>query len=406
MTSATCSGCTACQAVCPRSAISFENDIEGFKIPRVDLSKCVDCGLCVKTCPAISPTDGAHKDIDLKTFAFQNKDENTRYKSASGALFPAFAKYFIDNLHGYVCGCILDDKLVARHIVSNKLSDIERMQDSKYVQSDMGNCMCEIIVLLKEGVYVLFTGTSCQCNGLKSLLSKKRVDESRLLTIDFFCHGVPSPLIWEEYLRFYKEEKRVIPIGYRFRCKQFGWGEKSRKTGHLNTLRYVRGYKFRNDLHLKKVREDNWSYIARLWKRIFFSNLCIRQYCHSCPYASSEKPADITMGDFWGVEKNYPDFSDGRGCSLVIIRNQKSLNWYSSLPDKDSQEVFIEHAMEKQANAFNPSLPHPNRMQFWDDYHKFGFKFVLGKYFNYNKIVCLKAFILHLLFRLHLRDNS
>ena len=224
MTSQSCSACTACTSVCPKSAILFSVDEEGFKVPVVDENLCVDCGLCIKICPALNTKDSVN-DISSKAYALQYHDEAVRNRSASGALFPAFANYFINTLHGYVCGCVLDENLMPRHIVSKQWEDVERMQDSKYVQSDMGICFSKIMTLLKAEEYVLFSGTSCQVKGLYSALEIKRICTDRLLTIDFFCHGVPSPKIWSDYLRYVQQKLGFKAEGYRFRNKTYGWGK-------------------------------------------------------------------------------------------------------------------------------------------------------------------------------------
>ena len=167
ITSQNCSGCTACASVCPKQSISFSEDSEGFLVPVVDEETCINCGKCLQTCPSIGGQNDLDDHYKVKAYAFKNNDDVIRSHSASGALFPAFAEYFILILHGYVCGCILDENLNAKHIVSNKWSDVLRMQDSKYVQSDMSHCFPAIGRLLLKGNYVLFSGTSCQVAGLK-----------------------------------------------------------------------------------------------------------------------------------------------------------------------------------------------------------------------------------------------
>lgn len=395
MTSSTCAGCTACRMVCPKHAICFVEDVEGFVVPHIDLEKCVDCGMCIKACPAlidqnISPT------VQSKSYALQYHDETVRKNSASGALFPAFANYFINTLHGYVCGCILDENLVAKHIVSNKWEDIARMQDSKYVQSNMESCLDEIIRLLKEGHHVLFTGTSCQVNGLLSVIKIRNVDENRLLTIDFFCHGVPSPKVWKNYVQYYENLKGFKVDGFKFRNKTYGWGKgtQSRGTGYLSTWKW------------KGTYHEDYHFIARMWPRIFFSNLCLRSYCHSCPYTKVDKPSDITMGDFWGIEDFHPKFDDHKGCSMAIIRSAKAEQILHQLKNTVFMEVALEEVINKQGNAYAPSKPNPLRKQFWVDYNNMDFESILAYYFNYNAKTKLKSFIKYMLFKLRFSKYS
>lgn len=395
MTSKMCSGCTACASICPTGAISFSTDVEGFKEPVVDEYICVDCGLCVKTCPAINIKDRV-SDFSPIAYALQYRDEDVRKRSASGALFPAFANYFINTLHGDVCGCVLDEDLMPKHIVSKQWEDVERMQDSKYVQSDMGTCIPQIMTLLKDGKYVLFSGTSCQVNGLYSALETKHICTDRLLTIDFFCHGVPSPLIWADYLCYVQQKLGFKAEGYRFRNKTYGWGKGTQSfgTGFLSTWKY------------SGIWHEVPSLVARIWPRIFFSNLCLRQYCHTCPYTKVNKPSDITMGDFWGVEDFRPGFDDHKGCSMAIVHSLKAEKIIKVLPNTEILKVSIEEVTKRQGNAFVPSTPNPRREEFWKNYAKKQFPFILRKYFCYSMMGRLKARIKYTLFKLHLRKYS
>lgn len=270
------------------------------------------------------------------------------------------------------------------------------MQDSKYVQSDMKNCYKEIGELLKTGQTILFTGTSCQISGLYSFLNCKQIDTEHLLTVDFFCHGVPSPKIWRDYLHFYEQVKHRKPIAYRFRSKQYGWGSLSRGSSYLNSITY------KNTIQV--AHQDNVSWASRMWRTVFFSNLCIRNYCHSCPYATVNKPADFTMGDFWGIEKCRPEFDDGKGCSVVIARTEKAQATLPKVEWLTCEKVTIDEAVEKQANAFAASTANQHRAEFWEDYGKYGFEYCAKKYFLYTTKNRVKAIIKRALFALKLRD--
>lgn len=403
MTSASCSGCTACASVCPKTAITFQLDKEGFGVPVVDKDKCVDCGICIKVCPSCTSYNNQEKNsFDKKAYALQYHDEAVRKRSASGALFPAFANYFINTLHGYVCGCVLDDNMAVKHIVSNRWDDVERMQDSKYVQSDMCGCIDEIGYILRDGSYVLFSGTSCQVSGLYANLNRKNISTEKLLTIDFFCHGVPSPMIWKNYIQFYEEKKNRKVVGFRFRNKKYGWGKgkAARGAGFLSTILYSGIQSFITGF----PKSDNMTFLARIWPRVFFSNLCIRQYCHKCPYTNVDKPADITMGDFWGVEESHPNFDDHKGCSLALIRSEKALNWLQLLSNTEILEVSVEDIIGRQANAFTPSSPNSMREEFWKDFYDGGMNKVMSKYFHYTTKQRIKEFIKYVLFKLHLKE--
>lgn len=390
MTSEDCSGCTACQSICQHQAINFNEDSEGFKIPIVDNNICVECGLCLKVCPSLNIND-KKSNFEQKSYAFQYLD-NKRYNSASGGLFIAFAEYFVNKLNGYVCGCVLTDELVPVHIVSNKINDIIRMQDSKYVQSNMNDCFKQIAELLSSQTYVLFTGTSCQVQGLLSSLNKKHIETRTLLTVDFFCHGVPSQKVWLDYTLYVERKTKTKFQGFRFRCKDYGWGKgaKSRNANFYSKFKTKGGYK------------DSSRLLTRIWPRIFFSNLCIRKYCHKCPYASVNKPADLTMGDFWGIETVIPGFSDGKGCSLALVNNQIVDDIINNMPNSRICRADISGIINKQTNALSPSKSNPNRDEFWSDYSKHTFDFILKKYFDYTFKGIIKSYIKYILFKMHI----
>lgn len=386
-----CSGCTACYSICPVSAITMEEDLEGFLIPKVDNKKCISCSKCINVCSAYSKININQK--AFSSFAFQNQDFGTLKNSSSGAFFPAIANYILEK-GGYVCGCVFDSDFVPIHIVSKNKNDIVLMQDSKYVQSNLNDCFKYIRDILEKEIPVLFTGTSCQVSGLKRYLHKEKVDDRRLLTIDFFCHGVPSPKVWKEYLEFYEIEKKAIISAFRFRNKKYGWGEKSRGTYHLNTV--IRKNKI--------IKKDDISLIARMWYTIFFSNYCLRSYCYKCPFASVDKPADFTMADFWGIEDITSSFDNGKGCSLVIVRNKLALKILYSLKNVKLEQINLNKAIEKQGNAFIPTKRPIERDKFWDDYQNNGFKFIAKKYFRYDWIHKIKDLLHRICFELHMTN--
>jgi hypothetical protein len=332
------------------------------------------------------------KNSQIKSFAVKWEDD-IRKGSASGALFPAIAKYIIDQKKGYVCGCVLEN-MRPIHIVSNQWSDVLRMQDSKYVQSIMGGCYRRIAELLKQNSWVLFTGTSCEVDGLIKFLTLKNVNMDNLLTMDFFCHGVPSPLVWRDFLRFYEGKMHRKPIRYRFRGKKYGW----RGTNHLHTVKYIkRGVE----------KEDNFSYIgSRMWDTIFFSNICLRPGCHQCPYTTYLKPSDMTMGDFWGIEDCLPEFDDGKGCSLLMARSIKAQSVLGQIDYLTVEDVPLDYVMKKQINAFKPSVRHKKREEFWKDYETHTFSYIAKKYFYYKLSCRVRSYMNRILFEAGLRKRA
>lgn len=185
-----CCGCYACYNVCPKQCITMKTDNEGFWYPDIDKDKCVNCNLCEKVCPIVNPVQ---RNESLKlSYAVQNKDDAVRLSSSSGGMFHLLAESIIKQ-DGVVYGAGFDKDFSVKHIRINKIEEIQLLQGSKYLQSDIGNIYKQVKKDLKENKQVLFTGTPCQVEGLKSFLGR---EENNLLTMDFICHGVPSPMIW------------------------------------------------------------------------------------------------------------------------------------------------------------------------------------------------------------------
>ena len=189
---AECTGCGACVSICPKQAITMQPDAEGFLYPKVDGEKCVSCDLCEKRCPAgrEMPERPAH------LFGAQAKDEALRGQSSSGGVFTLLAREVIRQ-GGVVFGAAFDEALHVEHIGAFDESELSGMRGSKYVQSDAADAIGNAVSLLKRDIPVLFSGTPCQISGLMAALGGTKTD--KLLTVDFVCHGVPSPGVFASY---------------------------------------------------------------------------------------------------------------------------------------------------------------------------------------------------------------
>lgn len=197
-----CCGCAACVQACPKQCILFEEDEEGFRYPLVDQSKCIDCGLCEKVCPEINQFA---RRKPIKVYAAINNDETIRMQSSSGGIFTLLAEKIIDE-GGVVFGAAFDENWEVRHEYVETRRGLAKLRTSKYVQSRIENRYQQTKKFLGEGRKVMFTGTSCQIAGLKRFLRK---DYDNLLAVDVICHGVPSPMVWRDYL----EEIKKAPLG-------------------------------------------------------------------------------------------------------------------------------------------------------------------------------------------------
>ena len=209
-----CCGCEACRQCCPHKCISMKKDEEGFLYPIIDKTKCVECGLCERVCPVLNPYD-EHLPLSVNTFT--HSDESIRMNSSSGGFFTKIAAAIIEQ-GGVVFGACFDDEWRVVHTYIDKKEKLSLLQGSKYVQSSIGDSYISAKRFLQDGVPVLFTGTSCQIAGLKRFLRK---DYDLLYTMDVICHGVPSPLVWKDYLHSISSVSDIESIS--FRNKSTGW---------------------------------------------------------------------------------------------------------------------------------------------------------------------------------------
>lgn len=213
---ADCSGCGACVQKCPKSCIVLQTDEEGFLYPSVDENSCVNCGQCSKVCGILSPY---LEQIPKYVYGAQIKDDVILAKSSSGGVFSSMAINVLKK-GGIVFGARFDkDFNVIIDSVDN-VDDLEQLRGSKYVQAFVGNSYVHAERLLKAGRLILFSGTPCIISGLLHYLRKPY---ENLLTCDFVCHGVPSPLVWNLYISLLQSKCGMLCGQPKFRNKKKGW---------------------------------------------------------------------------------------------------------------------------------------------------------------------------------------
>ena len=299
-----CTGCSACKAVCPKHAIELVDDINLFRYPQIDSTKCINCGLCDKVCPL-------NKKFNVKlekVYAAKSKNDEVVNSSSSGGIFYEIAKYVLDN-NGYICGAAFDDKFQVHHIIIANFEDLPKLMTSKYVQSRMEDTYSKVKELLDTQKIVLFSGTPCQVNGLKSYL---RIEYENLICIDIICHGVPSPRIWQYELGSNIKDKEISNIN--FRDKRIDWSH------------YGTNYKFKDNNELFIEHNDT------IYSKAFLNDLCLRESCYQCQAKGNNRASDLTLGDFWGVENTEVKLPNkDKGISLIIAHKQKGLDILSKI---------------------------------------------------------------------------
>ena len=343
---ADCTGCSACANICPRGCITMKADSEGFLYPYVNTEMCVDCGLCEEVCPMLKkPMPHEIKAV----YGAKNKDDSVRFTSSSGGMFTLFAEKIIKE-GGIVVGAALDDNHTVKHCIVHSLDDIPKLRGSKYVQSIIGDTYAEVRSLLRSGKKVLFSGTPCQIAGLKKYLIKPF---NNLITIDLVCHGVPSPMVYRKHLAELSSKAGEPITCVRFRDKSNGW-----KQGE--TLFFTEHHK----MGAPKRQEP--------FMRLFLNNIIIRPSCGNCAFNNKRSQSDITIADYWGIDKQFPEFDDDKGVTLVIINTDGGTSLLESIKDK---ATILTTDYEKGAEfnwAVVKSLPlHKKRGYFFTNIEKY-----------------------------------
>lgn len=350
-----CCACGACVNVCPKDAVSMKEDQCGFLYPMIDTQKCVGCGRCKKVCSYQNEKEMNHP---LQTWAAVAKNQDLLMNAASGGVFSALADSILKE-GGIVCSAAFEKDFTLRHILINQRTDLSRLRGSKYTQSSTGYVFREIKKQLLDGRKVLFCGTPCQVAGLRSYLSK---DYDGLITIDLICHGVPSNKMFKDYIHYFETEKNVKIDQFTFRDKKISWG-KNGSTIVSSGKRY-------------NLFESAQSYFF-----FFAYSLIMRSNCYSCKYACSHRPGDITIGDFWGIQREHPEYlkngmiDESKGVSVIIANTEKGTQFI-----KAHQDLFVlydstfEKAARGNAQLNAPTKRLPQREVYLDIYRRDGWK--------------------------------
>ena len=347
-----CTGCGACFNACPKGAISMVKNKEGFLYPVIDRKKCINCGICYAKCAAVSVHYNNEK--NPKCYAVWANDE-IRMKSSSGGMFTLMANYVLEK-GGYVCGAAWDKEFNVEHIVIHDQKDLDKLRYSKYVQSNTRKAYSETEKLLKQSKTVLFTGTPCQIAGLKAFLGK---EYDQLITADVVCHGTPSQQVWQDFLNSLPYRDKIQSVN--FRPKEDGWG----------VFKLTFGL---NDGSIRKLERTN-PYFAGFEKALFY-----RQSCGSCPFNHLPRQADITLGDFWGIEFYDKPLRHPKGTSCVMVNNEKGQKILEAV---QSQMTLIKEKPLEESVKYNKCFYMPTSIN-EQKRHRF---FKLRESYSFEKAV-------------------
>ncbi len=337
-----CVGCRACELTCPVGAITMQENKEGFLYPFVK-DNCMQCGKCLTACSQNILQKRAS--MPLAIYAMKSKDETAILRSASGGAADTCTKIILAE-NGVVFGAVYTDDLVVAHTAIEHQCDREKLQSSKYVQSDLKDTYHQAKIQLEENRTVLFTGTPCQIDGLYQYLGK---NYEHLYTIDLMCHGVPSPKFFKKYIAYLNKKFKAPITQFNFRSKEKrGWG-----------TQYLLEIKTPNKTHLKVLALDKYG-------AHFMKSNCYRESCYQCPYANASRVADLTIGDFWGIENCEGNFFSSKGVSAILVNSQQGARLVEKMhPFANLEQHTLDEVMLKQHNLKMPTTRPATRTDFY-----------------------------------------
>ena len=357
-----CCGCNACGDACAHGAITFKTDIEGFWYPEVDKDKCVDCGLCEKVCPIINIKELKKNDLPQSIcYAAEHKNMEVVFDSTSGGLFSALADIMYKS-EGYVGGAVFNEDFSVRQYISNNKEDLIRIRSSKYLQSSLEGFFKQVRELVRKGENVLVCGSPCQMAALRAFLRK---DYDNLIIADYICRGTNSPKVWRKYLDSFEERYGSKVVYCKAKSKEYGWRNLTQKVI------------LANGKHVYETKDQ-----SNYTKGYLQTGVYCRPSCYDCKFKGYPRMSDITLADFWGIEKVNNSMEKNLGTSLVMVNSKKGVAYF----EKVKKRINYVEVPFKSIELGNPSLNKPltsakvDRKQFFEDLDKMTFLQIADKY--------------------------
>lgn len=344
-----CFGCAACVSFCPTEALTMQENEKGFSYPVIDEKKCIACRKCEMVCPWHITDEGNKTEI---VYAVSHKDTEVLKSSQSGGFFTLLSDYVLKQ-GGAVYGAVIQKDFSVSYERAVTKEKRDKMRESKYVQCVISPAIHQSITDdLNAGMFVLFSGTPCYSYMAKKIWG----DRNKFITVDFICHGVPSPKIWQDYISY--------------RCNEIG---------------SIAAVKFRNQRYLNRgvhteslFDKNGEEYISNMYAAIFYSHLAHRENCFYCPFANEIRYTDFTMGDFWDENP----LSDSKyGVSMLSVNSERGTGLFEKVKEDAHVESCVRSTRYKNQPCLYAPVKRPeNTDDFWNDYRKLPLELFIKKY--------------------------
>lgn len=358
-----CCGCGACENICPKNAVTMEEDEYGYLFPQINSALCIRCNSCVRVCGYKKDNQGL---VPIRSYGVINTSKETIMNSASGGAFSALAEEVLDD-GGVVFGCCsnyVDGKIHPEHIMITQSQELPLLQGSKYVQSRIGLIYRKVKESLKSGKTVLFSGTPCQIDALYSFLGSR--DSEKLYTVDIICHGVPNARLFQDYIQQVEEKHKISVEQFYARDKSKGWG----------SFEYAIDYR---DTSGTAGRISKFARCSSYYW-LFLNGVIYRENCYSCKYACSKRISDITIGDYWGIMQEHPEVNSDRhfhpqnGVSCVMINTERGAELFEKAKNRfKTVESEFNKIQRHNDQLRRPAVKHSGREEVLELYRKSGY---------------------------------
>lgn len=350
-----CCGCTACMNICPQRAIQMKNDENDIEYPAIDLHKCVNCNLCNSVCTFENPLFYGEP---LASFSLRHRQSKVLKESTSGGAFSAIASRVISE-NGIIACSYMDSNFDIKFKLFDNIDDISIARGSIYAQSSPGSIFQDIQRILLEGKKILFLSTPCQVGGLRSYLGR---DFNNLLTVEILCHGVPSNRFLKKHISFLETLYKKKAKSYKFRSKKYSWWPSA-----IEEIQFEDG-------------SSKSSMLVQAYNFFFHNNLSLRPSCLNCTYRSKKRCADITIGDFWGIDR-ITHKNENKGASILFPITKKGMKYVKTLYETADlvEYPFADTSYRISTETIKPSY---NYEEFWKTYQKNGYKGTVQRYYH------------------------